>query len=199
MASPAEPFVSPMGSSHRGRPSLMACYGTLADVRRAIDTLEAQGVDGDHLTLIGRAGELPRQTDRRRVDSRILSHTMLALTLGVLGGALAGGALGAVVVGLTILLWPGLEATGWVFALITVWFAAGGSVLGGFTAISKVVGFSESWPLTFEDETDGPLWLAVYEQIDDPDALASRTHALQLVRDPPVQVTEERESEPPTC
>ena len=26
-------------------------------------------------------------------------------------------------------------------------------MLGGFFAISKVVGFSESWPLTFEDDT----------------------------------------------
>jgi hypothetical protein len=77
-----------------------------------------------------------------------------------------------------------------VFLLITVWFAAGGAVLGCFTAISKVVGFSESWPLTFEDETDGPVWLAVYDDhIDDPDALASSTHALELVRDPDVHVT----------
>ena len=58
------------------------------------------------------------------------------------------------------------------FALLTVWFAVGGSVLGGFFAISRVVGFSESWPLTFED-------------VDDPAELASRTHALEIVSDPP--------------
>ena len=48
----------------------------------------------------------------------------------------------------------------------------------------EVVGFSESWPLTFEDETDGPVWLAVFEEIDEPTELAARTHALELVTDP---------------
>lgn len=191
MASPAEPLVSPTGSSHRGAPSFLARYGTLVDVRHAIDAIEAKGVDGDDITIVGRRGELPRMTDRRRADSRVLSHTMLALAVGVLGGALAGAAIGAVVVGLAVLLWPGLKATGWVFLLITVWFAAGGAVLGCFTAVSKVVGFSESWPLTFEDETDGPLWLAVYEEIDDPRDLAASTHALELVDDPSVTVSDE--------
>lgn len=189
MASPTEPLVSPTGSSHHGRPSFLARYGTLVDVRHAIDTLEAKGIDGDDITIVGRKGELPHMTDRRRADSRVLSHTMLALAIGVLAGALAGAAIGAVVVGLAVLLWPGLEATGWVFLLITVWFAAGGSVLGCFTAVSKVVGFSESWPLTFEDETNGPLWLAVYEDVDDPGDLAARTHAIEVADDPSVVVS----------
>jgi hypothetical protein len=190
MASP-EPFVTPAGSSHRGQPTFLARYGTLVDVRHAIDTLEARGVDGDDITLVGRAGELPRKTDRRRADARVLSHTMLALAIGVVGGALVGAAIGAVVVGLAVLLWPNLDATEWVFALITVWFAVGGSVLGCFTAISKVVGFSESWPLTFEDAANGPVWLAVYDEVDDPDELASATHALELVQDPDVRVSNE--------
>jgi len=101
-----------------------------------------------------------------------------------------------VVIGLAVLLWPGLDATGWVFALITVWFAAGGAVLGCFTAISKVVGFSESWPLTFEDATSGPVWLAVYDEIDDPDALATHTHALEIVKDPDVSVSDEHQITP---
>jgi hypothetical protein len=191
MASPAEPLVTPAGSSHLGKPAFLARYGTLVDVRHAIDLLEARGVDGDDITLVGRSGELPHMTDRRRADSRILSHTMLALAMGVVAGALAGAAIGAVVVGLAVLLWPGLDATGWVFALITVWFAAGGSVLGCFAAISKVVGFSESWPLTFEDATNGPVWLAVYDEVDDPDDLASTTHALELVHEPDVRVSNE--------
>ncbi len=191
MASPAEPLVSPSGSSHRGQPSFLARYGTLVDVRHAIDILEAKGVDGDDITIVGRKGELPHMTDRRRADSRVLSHTMLALAVGVLGGALVGAAIGAVVVGLAVALWPGLEATGWVFLLITVWFAAGGSVLGGFAAISKVVGFSESWPLTFEDTTAGPVLLAVYHEVDDPDELAASTHALELIHDPDVLISSE--------
>ena len=35
-----------------------------------------------------------------------------------------------------------------------------------------------------EDEADGPVWLAVYEDVDAPDDLGSRTHALEIVTDP---------------
>lgn len=184
MASSAEPLYTPRGSSHRGRPSLMVRYDSLAEVRHAIDTLEADGVDGDHLTIVGPAGELPGATERHRADSRFLSHTMLFLAFGVVAGALAGALFGAALIGLVLLLWSGLDATGWIFLLLTVWFAAGGAVLGCFFAISREVGFSESWALTFEDEPDGQLWLAVFEDVDQPDELATRTHALELVTDP---------------
>jgi hypothetical protein len=187
MASGIHPTKTPVGSARRGRPSLMAKYASLPDVRNAIDTLESQGIDGAHVTIVG-AGDLPQSTNRRRVDSRFLSHTMLYLAIGVVGGALLGGLVGAALMGLVVLLWPGLQASGWVFLLLTVWFAVGGSVLGCFFVISRMVGFSESWPLTFEDEPEGPIWLAVFEDVDDPELLASRTHALEIVPDPdPVQ------------
>jgi hypothetical protein len=184
MAAHMQPQFTPVGSSHQGRPSLVARYASLRDVRRAIDTLEGAGVDGDHLTIVAAVDDMPGGTDRRRTDARLLSHTMLALAVGVLGGALVGALLGAVLIGVVLLAWQGLEASGWIFLLLTVWFAAGGAVLGCFFAVSKVVGFSESWPLTFEDENDGPVWLAVFEQVDEPTELAERTHALELVTDP---------------
>ena len=68
---------------------------SLSDVRRAIDTLEGAGVDGDHLTIVAAADDMPGGTDRRRADARLLSHTMLALAAGVLGGALLGALVGA--------------------------------------------------------------------------------------------------------
>ena len=187
MAANMQPRDTPIGSAHVGRPSVMARYGSLPDVRSAIDTLEAQGIDGEHLSIVGQS-DLPRSTDRRRADSRFLSHTLLALTVGVLGGALLGALVGAALMGLVLLIWSGLDASGWVFLLLTVWFGVGGAVLGGFFAISRVIGFSESWSLTFADEPEGPIWLAVFEELDDPDLLTSRTHALEVVRDPdPVQ------------
>ena len=179
---------TPVGSSHVGRPSLMARYGSLADVRHAIETLEGQGIDGDRLSLVGPEGTLPGGTDRRRLDSRFLSRTMLFLTFGVLGGALAGAALGAVLIGLVVLLWSGLDASGWVFLLLTVWFGVGGAVLGGFFAISRVIGFSESWNLTFEDEPHAEIWLGIFEAVDDPALVASQTNALEITTEPrPVQ------------
>ena len=44
-------------------------------------------------------------------------------------------------------------------------------MLGGFVAVSRKTGFSESWPLTFEDVAPGPVWLAVYG--DDQKAVAA--------------------------
>jgi hypothetical protein len=179
-----QPHFTPVGSSHFGRPSVIARYASLPDLRHAIDTLESDGVDGDDLTIVAPADQLPGGTPRRRADARVLSHTMLALALGVIGGALLGAALGAAIIGLVLLVWSGLEASGWVFLLLTVWFAAGGAVLGCFFAVSKVVGFSESWPLTFEDEHDGPVWLAVFDDVGEPTELAKRTHAIEVVTDP---------------
>jgi hypothetical protein len=184
MASYAQPLFTPVGSSHLGRPSLVARYASLPELRSAIDTLEGEGVDGDDLTIVAPADRMPGGTDRRRADSRVLSHTMLALAAGVVGGALLGGLFGAAVVGLVLLAWQDLDASGWVFLMLTVWFAAGGAVLGCFFAVSKVVGFSESWALTFEDEPDGPVWLAVFDDVGEPTALAERTHALEIVTDP---------------
>src|SRR5262245_43525093 len=112
MAAPADPLVTTMGSSHGGRPSLLARYRTLPDVRRAIDVLEAEGIDGDDLALVGRADALPGGTDRHRSDSRFLSHTMVMLAVGVLGGALLGAAFGATLIGLVLLVWSGLDASG---------------------------------------------------------------------------------------
>jgi hypothetical protein len=185
MAMPAEPLFTPVGSSHVGRPSLLARYRSLPDLRHAIDTLEGEGIDGDHLTMVARRQDMPGGTDRHRADSRMLSHTMLYLALGVIIGAIAGAAFGAALIGLVLLLWPDLHATGWIMLMLTVWFAAGGAVLGCFTAVSRVVGFSESWGLTFEDEPEGPVWLAVFEEVDDPAELADHTHAVEVVTDPP--------------
>jgi hypothetical protein len=184
MAMPVEPLFTPVGSSHLGRPSLLARYASLPDLRQAIDTLEGEGIDGDHLTMVARHQDMPGGTERHRADSRMLSHTMLYLALGVVIGAIAGGIFGVVLIGLIVLIWSDLDASGWIVLLISVWFAAGGAVLGCFTAVSRVVGFSESWGLTFEDELEGPVWLAVFQDVDDPVELATHTHALEIVTDP---------------
>jgi len=180
----AEPMFTPVGSSHLGRPSLLIRYASLPDLRYAIDMLEGRGMDGDHLALVAPEGSMPGGTDRHRADSRMLSHTALYLAVGIVVGALAGAVFGAALTGLIVLIWSDLDASGWIVLLLTAWFAAGGAVLGCFAAVSHVVGFSDSWSLTFEDEPDGPLWLAIYEDVDAPDELAWRTHALEVVTDP---------------
>src|SRR5437868_9750684 len=185
VASIARDLPTSPASAHDAHPSLLVRYGTLVDVRHAIDALEAHGVDGDQLALVGEpAAKLGGSTDRHRADARFLSNTTSAVAVGVIVGAILGALFGAALIGIVLALWPGLHNRGWVFLLLTVWFAAGGSVLGGFTAISRSVGFSESWPLTFEDEPEGPLWLAVYADAAAAEVVVPTTHPLEVVRDP---------------
>jgi hypothetical protein len=43
----------PHGSSHTGRPSLLARYRSLREVRTAIEELDAPGIDGNDLARVG--------------------------------------------------------------------------------------------------------------------------------------------------
>jgi len=185
MSTIARELPTTPATAHDAQPSLLVRYGTLADVRHGINVLEAHGVDGDQLALVGEAAaDLGGRTEVRRADRRFLANTTLALAIGILGGAVVGALAGAAIVGIVLLLWPGLDERGWVFLLLTCWFAVGGGVLGGFAAISRSVGFSEAVPDTFEDQPEGPLWLAVYADVGDADEVLSATHPLEIVRDP---------------
>jgi len=179
----AATMPTPHGSAHDARPSLLARYRSLREVRAAIDLLEARGIDGDHIALVG-AGAIAaeRTADRTRTDRRFLRTTSAAIAVGVVLGALAGAVVGAALMGVTLAVWDSATSPGWVFGLMTAWFAAGGAVFGAFAAVSRRVGFSESWPLTFEDEPDEPLWLAVYDDRGDLPAAVHATHPSEVRR-----------------
>jgi hypothetical protein len=202
MSTTATELPTTPGSAHDAQPSTLARYRTLADARHAINALEAHGVDGDQLALVGEAAaHLGESTDRRRADRRFLSNTTIALAVGVLVGAVAGAVLGAAIIGIVLLLWSGLDDKGWVFVLLTCWFAVGGAVLGGFAAISRSVGFSDAVPDTFEDQPEGPLWLAVYAHPAHVEEVLGTTHPLEIVRDPDIRTVHPPRgtaSEPPT-
>ncbi len=201
MSTAARELPTTPASAHDAQPSLLARYGTLADVRHAINALEGHGVDGDQLALVGEAAaHLSGRTDVRRADRRFLANTTVALAVGIVGGALVGALVGAAIIGIVLLLWSGLDDKGWVFLLLTGWFAVGGAVLGGFAAISRSVGFSEAVADTFEDQPAGPLWLAVYADAGDVEEALGSTHPLEIVRDPDVRTvhpTRATATEPP--
>jgi hypothetical protein len=177
----ATTMPTPRGSSHEGRASVLALYRSLREVRTAIDELEAHGVDGDDIALVGPAALAAERThDRTRTDRRFLRTTTAAIAAGIVTGSLVGAVIGAVLLGLTFAIWEPAVDAGWVFALMTCWFAAGGAVFGAFTAVSRRVGFSESWPLTFEDEPDEPLWLAVYDDREDVRETVRATHPTEV-------------------
>jgi len=177
----AATMPTPHGSAHDGRPSLLARYRSLREVRAAIDLLEARGVDGDDIALVGPAAlAVERTPDRRRTDRRFLHTTAEAIAAGIVVGALVGAMIGAALMGVTFAIWEPATSPGWVFALMSAWFAAGGAVFGAFAAVARRVGFSESWPLTFEDEPDEPLWVAVYDDRADLPETVGATHPSEM-------------------
>jgi hypothetical protein len=186
MDAPGSLFVAARGSAHDARPTALAQYRNLGDARHAIQSLESGGVDGDDLSLVG---ETARTVERRVVRSRSDSRILTSVTRGIVVGALLGAALcaviGAAFVGVLLLVWSGLDDRGWVFGLLVCWFAAGGAVLGSFVGVSRTLGFSESLPLTLEDDPGHPIWLAIYGS--SPEVLRSKldvTHPMDIVEDP---------------
>src|SRR5689334_21973791 len=152
------------GSAHDARPPHMARYGSLPDARHAIETLEARGIDGDDIALVGEAAvEAENNPKRVERDRKFLRHTVVSEALGAIAGGLAGIAIGAVCIGAVVLLWPdGIDHPLWAFAFVCGFVMAAGMVLGGFTAIARHTGFSESWDATFGDDAGADIWLALY-------------------------------------
>jgi hypothetical protein len=175
---------TPHGSAHDGTPVLLARYHTLVDVRYAIRALEAKGVDGDDITVVGEAAHTEASTERHRTDRRILTSVTKALVVGLVLGAWLGAVAGAAVMGVVALLWPSAVDDGWVYVLMVGWFAAGGAVLFAIGAIARVLGFSESLALTWEDDPDAPIWLAVYGDADEVRPDVEATRPLEIVDDP---------------
>jgi hypothetical protein len=175
--------TTPYGSAHTGVPALLARYRTLVDARQAIRTLESKGVDGDDLALVGAAASVSDSSERRTIDRRILSSITLALAVGIVGGVVIGAAIGAVAMGIVVLSFD-LAREGAVFVLMVAWFAAAGAVFGALASVMRTLGFSESIPLTWEDEPDAPVWLAVFGESDVVRPGVEATHPVQVVDDP---------------
>jgi hypothetical protein len=151
----------------------MARYPDLRAARRAIESLEAAGIDGNDIALVGEGALEAEHVDRRpERDARVLGHVTKWVLLGALLGAVIAAPISALCVGAVVLLWPGgLSHPLWAFALVVGWGIVAGLILGGFSALSRKTGFSESWEATFGDPGGRPVWLAIYTE----DAAAVRT------------------------
>ena len=174
---------TPHGSAHSGVPSLLARYHTLVDARYAMRKLEAHGVDGDDVALVGEAAHVEASTERHSTDRRFLTSVSAALGIGVIAGALVGGIVGGIAMGIVALLWPSVIDNSWVFVLMVCWFAAGGAVLCSIAAIARAIGFSESITLTWEDDPSAPIWLAVYGETEPLRRELEATRPLEIVDD----------------
>jgi hypothetical protein len=179
------------GSAHDARPPQMARYRTLPDARHAIEALEDHGVDGNDIALVGEGAiEAEHSPDRVERDKRFLSHTVLSVAAGALLGGLAGIAIGALCIGAVVLVWPdGIDHPLWAFAFVSGFVMAAGMVLGGFVAIARHTGFSESWDVTFGNAPGAAIWLAVYRDDQRTHDLLVQTHPMELRSDAARTVT----------
>jgi hypothetical protein len=163
----------------------MARYSTLPEARHAIEELEAHGIDGDDIALVGE-GAVAAEHEPARVerDRRFLRHTVLSVVTGVLIGGLAGIIVGAVCIGAVVLAWPGgIDHPLWAFAFVSGFVMSAGMVLGGFTAIARHTGFSESWDATFGNAQGADIWLAVYRDDDRARDALFETHPVEFRSD----------------
>jgi hypothetical protein len=182
---PPRTLPSNRASAHDATPTLLARYDDLERLRHAIANLEAHGVDGDDLALVGEGAlEVEAESGHGATDGRLIRYTSRRIVASVLLGALAGAVLGAVTVGATLLIWSDLTARGWVFALMVAWFASCGGLVGAFIAFFRTLGFSDAMPLTYAPEPEHQLWLAVYGTADDVEATVAATGPAELVTSP---------------
>ena len=71
------------GSAHDAHPSRMARYPDLPTARRAIESLEAAGIDGNDIALVGEGALEAEHVDRRpERDTRVLGHVTKWVLLG---------------------------------------------------------------------------------------------------------------------
>ena len=179
-------IATPHGSAHDGIPALLARYRSLLDARAAIRTLEGKGVDGDDLALVGAAARAEATTRRATLDRRMLSSTTLSLAVGIVAGAVVGALVGAIGMLVVMVAWPHMASGGTVYVLMVCWFAAAGALFGSIGSVMRTLGFSESLPLTWEDERDEPVWLAVYGEHDHAVEVVATTDPVEVVDDPVV-------------
>jgi hypothetical protein len=176
--------MTPRGSAHDGRPRLIARYASMDDACESLASLEAHGVDGDDVSLVGDAAVTAERAQAwPYTDRKFLTTFRRWIAAGILVGMLAGALVGAAIAGLLVLLESDFPDSGWAFALVVAFFAACGGLIGCSVAFPRRSAFSEPWPLTFED-VPGEVWLAVYADPAHVRPALEATQPLELHVDP---------------
>ncbi len=144
--------------------NVVATYPDMAAARKAFNALEAAGVDGDDMSLLGRnAEEAAVVTDTRDRDAHLVGDVSEKTAKGGAIGAVAGAIAGTVAFAI-----PGVgPAVG-----VGIWAGTlGGAIAGG--AVGGVAGGvasmdqSEDWELTYDDVYDGKVLVATHAENDD--------------------------------
>jgi hypothetical protein len=162
-------------------PTIAAKFADAQSARSAIEALENAGVDGGEIELLGsHVGAVSPGGDNEPSDRRAGRYISRRLALGAAAGALTGMLAGLALALVLLAVTDDVSRVGVLWACVIVSVGIG-TTLGTFLGLERSVGFSESWPATFDDDAAGPLWVAVFTR--DPTATARARHALQA-RDP---------------
>ncbi len=144
-----------------GVPDVAARFADMPHARAAIEALENSGVDGDDIVLTGtRALEAEAAPTKTAADSRAVTHVFVRTVRAIMLWAVAGIAVGLAVG--AIILWISgswnAPAWLWVFGILGAFL---GGTLGGMIGAERSISDSDAWNLTFQDVSDGGVWVGV--------------------------------------
>ena len=153
-------------TTRRGEPAVVARYADLATARRAVETLENKGVDGDDIVLAGwRARAARRSGHVSAADRELVRYVARKAVLGIAVGAVVGVIVGALAGAVIAWAWSGSGFPGWgvLIGAGALAIAALGSRVGAMVDVERHAGFSDAWGLTLQDVPDGSVWILLFD------------------------------------
>ena len=139
--------------------NVVATYPDMATARDAFNALEAAGIDGDDMSLVGpHADAAAAETDTRDRDAHLVGDVGEKVVKGGAIGSVAGAIAGSVA-----FLIPGVgPAVGVGIWAATLGGAVAGGAIGGVAGGVSAVDYSEDWELTYDDVAQGNVLVATH-------------------------------------
>ena len=139
--------------------NVVATYPDMEAARKAFNALEAAGVDGDDMSLLGpQADGAAAQADTRDRDAHLVGdvgkHAVEGGAIGSVAGAIAGG-VAFVIPGVGPAIGVGIWAA-------TLGGAVAGGAVGGVAGGVGALNQSEDWELTYDDVGKGKVLVATH-------------------------------------
>ena len=172
-----------MAREKLSRYNVVATYPDMETARKTFNALEAVGVDGDDMSLLGpHVGDAATETDTRDRDAHLAGdvgqHVVKGGAVGSVAGAIAGG---------VAFMIPGIgPAVGAGIWVATLGGAIAGGAVGGVAGGVASIDQSEDWELTYDDVAEGKVLVATHAddevQAEKQEAVLREHHPLKVER-----------------
>jgi len=148
-----------MAREQLSRFNVVATFPDMEAARKAFNALEAAGVDGDDMSLLGRhADQAAAEEETRERDAHLVGdvgeHVAKGGAIGSVAGAIAG-TVAFVIPGVG----PGIGVGIWA---ATLGGAIAGGAVGGVAGGVGAMDQSEDWELTYDDVAAGKVLVATH-------------------------------------